>query len=356
MTTPVQKSADDTKPTPRLVAEVAATPAETPPPARARPAQAPDRRRCRSPSRSAAATCGRPAGATSRPRTPMSSRTASRSCPRSAARSPGSTSPRTSRSRPARPSSPSTTRPTATPSSRPRRASPPPGSTSSASRPPTQQAVAEAANARDTLATAETQDDRQQSLRKSGVISQSAADDSALQLQIAKGDATKAESAVLSAKAALAGNPDIATDQHPEVLQAFAKLHAAEIDLQRTVVVAPADGVISQTDRLQQGQYVTPATAVAQPRRHGQELDRGELQGDRAHPHDAGPARRGHHRHLRRPRPEGRARLDRRRHRRGVRAASRRRTPPATGSRSSSASPSASPSTTARTCRRCAPA
>ena len=125
-----------------------------------------------------------------------------------------------------------------------------------------QQAVAEAANARDTLATAETQDDRQQSLRQSGVISQSAADDSALQLQIAKGNATKAESAVLSARAALAGNPDIATDRHPEVLQAFAKLHAAEIDLQRTVVVAPADGVISQTDRLQQGQYVTPATTV----------------------------------------------------------------------------------------------
>lgn len=124
------------------------------------------------------------------------------------------------------------------------------------------QAVAEAKNAADTLATAETQDERQQSLRKSGVISQSAADDSALQLQIARGNATKAESAVSSARAALAGNPDIATDSHPEVMQALAALHAAEIDLQRTVVAAPADGVISQTDRLQQGQYVTPATAV----------------------------------------------------------------------------------------------
>jgi membrane fusion protein, multidrug efflux system len=67
---------------------------------------------------------------------------------------------------------------------------------------------------------------------------------------------------VLSAKAALAGNPDIATDRHPEVLQALAALHAAESDLQRTVVVAPTDGVVSQTDRLQQGQYVTPSAAV----------------------------------------------------------------------------------------------
>lgn len=125
-----------------------------------------------------------------------------------------------------------------------------------------QEAVAEAANARDSLATAETQDERQQALRKSGVVSQSVADDSALKLQIARGNATKAASAVLSAKAALAGNAEIATDAHPEVLQALAELHAAQIDLQRTVVVAPADGVISQTDRLQQGQYVTPATAV----------------------------------------------------------------------------------------------
>ncbi|WP_299131746.1 HlyD family secretion protein [uncultured Amaricoccus sp.] len=124
------------------------------------------------------------------------------------------------------------------------------------------QAEAEAANARDTLATAVTQDDRQQALRTSGVISQSAADDSALRIQIAKGNAAKADSAVLSAKAALAGNPAIATDSHPEVLKALATLHAAEIDLRRTVVTAPADGVISQTDRLQRGQYVTPATTV----------------------------------------------------------------------------------------------
>ena len=189
-----------------------------------------------------------------------------------------------------------------------------------------------------------------------GVISQSAADDSALQLQIAKGNATKAESAVLSARAALAGNPDIATDRHPEVL---AGLRQAPRRRDRPA----AHRGRRPGRRRHQPDRPPPAGPVRdarrhrpQPRRHRQELDRGELQGDRAHPHDAGPARRGHHRHLRRPRPEGRARLDRRRHRRGVRAASRRRTPPATGSRSSSASRSASPSTPARTCRRCAPA
>jgi membrane fusion protein, multidrug efflux system len=124
------------------------------------------------------------------------------------------------------------------------------------------QAEAELRNARDTLATTQTQDDRQQSLRASGVVSQSAADDSALKLQLAKGALSKAESAVLSARAALAGDPTIATDKHPEVLQALAALHAAELDLSRTTVAAPDAGIVSQTDRLQAGQYVTPAVPV----------------------------------------------------------------------------------------------
>lgn len=124
------------------------------------------------------------------------------------------------------------------------------------------QAVSEADSARELLATAETQDQRQQSLRASGVVSQSAADDSALKLQLARGAVTRADSAVLSAKAALAGDPGIETDRHPQVLEALASLHGAEIDLARTVVTAPADGVVSQTDRLQPGQYVTPATPV----------------------------------------------------------------------------------------------
>jgi membrane fusion protein (multidrug efflux system) len=44
------------------------------------------------------------------------------------------------------------------------------------------QAVSEAGTARESLATTQTQDDRQQALRKSGVVNRSAADDSALKL------------------------------------------------------------------------------------------------------------------------------------------------------------------------------
>ena len=124
------------------------------------------------------------------------------------------------------------------------------------------QAVSEASIARDALATARTQDERIQSLRKSGVVAQSDADQSALTLQRAKGAVAAADSQVLSARAALAGDPEIPTDQHPEVLEALASLNAAELDLAHTVVTAPQDGIVTQTSRLQKGQYVSPSTAV----------------------------------------------------------------------------------------------
>ncbi|WP_082529392.1 HlyD family secretion protein [Aurantimonas sp. Leaf443] len=124
------------------------------------------------------------------------------------------------------------------------------------------QAVTGAQTAREALDTAQTSDDRQRALIKSGVVSQASADQTALTLQQARGSFAQAEQAVLSAKAALAGDPEIPIDRHPDVLQALATLHGAELDLARAQVVAPEDGLVSQTDRLQVGQYVTPATAV----------------------------------------------------------------------------------------------
>ncbi|MBO0905075.1 HlyD family secretion protein [Jiella sonneratiae] len=124
------------------------------------------------------------------------------------------------------------------------------------------QAVADEKTARDALATAQTAFDRQAKLVKSGITSRSDYDDARLALQKAQGSLASAEQAVLSAKAALAGNPDIATDDHPTVLQAKAALDAAQIDLDHTVIRASEPGIVSQTTKLQVGQYVTPATAV----------------------------------------------------------------------------------------------
>ncbi|MEX6506511.1 HlyD family secretion protein [Jiella sp. M17.18] len=124
------------------------------------------------------------------------------------------------------------------------------------------QAVADRQTASDALQTAQTTYDRQNALVKRGVASQSALDDARLALQQAKGKLSSADQQVMSAKAALAGNPDIPTDQHPEVMQAIAKLDAAKLDLSHTTVTASEPGIVSQTDRLQVGQYVTPSTSV----------------------------------------------------------------------------------------------
>ncbi|MCE7027293.1 HlyD family secretion protein [Jiella avicenniae] len=125
-----------------------------------------------------------------------------------------------------------------------------------------QQAVVDARTTGDSVATAQATFDRQQALVKHGVSSQSTFDDARLALQKAQGDQASAQQAVISAKAALAGDPNIATDKHPTVMQALAALHSAQLDLDHTVVRASEPGVVSQTDRLQVGQYVTPSMSV----------------------------------------------------------------------------------------------
>lgn len=103
---------------------------------------------------------------------------------------------------------------------------------------------------------------RQEALQKRGVVAQSGLDQARMNLQTAEAGTRSAEQAVLSAKAALAGNPDIPTDEHPAVMQALATLAKARLDLTHTVVTAPVNGVISQTDRLQVGEYVDTSSAV----------------------------------------------------------------------------------------------
>ena len=70
----------------------------------------------------------------------------------------------------------------------------------------------------------------------------------------------QAQQNVAAALSALGGNPDIETDKHPLVLAALAKRDQADLDLKNTTVVAPADGIVAQADRLQVGQYVTNPT------------------------------------------------------------------------------------------------
>jgi membrane fusion protein (multidrug efflux system) len=104
--------------------------------------------------------------------------------------------------------------------------------------------------------------ERQQALAKRGIVAQSALDKAELDLRQAQSTLESAKQSVLSAKAALSGNPEIAIADHPEVLAAVAKLEKAQLDLQHTVVSAPSAGIVSQSERLQVGQYIMPGTAV----------------------------------------------------------------------------------------------
>jgi membrane fusion protein, multidrug efflux system len=109
--------------------------------------------------------------------------------------------------------------------------------------------------------------DRQKTLLSGGYAAQAKYDQVRHDFQAAEQRLAQARQGVESAKAALGGNPDILTDNHPQVMEAIAKRDQAKRDLDHTDVVAPADGIVSQTDRLLIGQYMpvgTPALALVE--------------------------------------------------------------------------------------------
>lgn len=98
--------------------------------------------------------------------------------------------------------------------------------------------------------------DRQSKLATSGYAAQSRLDEVRNDLRTAEQGVAKARQGVAAALAALGGDPAIETDKHPSVMLALAARERAALDLSRTSIAAPADGVVSQTDRLHVGQYM----------------------------------------------------------------------------------------------------
>ena len=98
---------------------------------------------------------------------------------------------------------------------------------------------------------------RQKDLLAKGVSTQANFDQAQNDAHAAEQSLLQAEQNVASALSALGGNPTIETDKHPLVLAALAKREQAALDLKNTTVVAPANGIVAQADRLQVGQYVT---------------------------------------------------------------------------------------------------
>jgi membrane fusion protein (multidrug efflux system) len=105
--------------------------------------------------------------------------------------------------------------------------------------------------------------DRKNALVQGGNASDATLDDVKLALEASQNAVIGAQQQVASASAALTGNPAIVTDTHPAVRAALAARDVAARNLDKTTVVAPADGVVSQVSSLNVGQFIATGTTIA---------------------------------------------------------------------------------------------
>ncbi|PWK75518.1 HlyD family secretion protein [Aminobacter sp. AP02] len=124
------------------------------------------------------------------------------------------------------------------------------------------QAVAQERVAASGLDYAQAQFDRSNDLVTKGVNTKSSLDEARMELDKSQQQHSAAAQGIVSAKAALGGNPDIETDKHPTVLAAQAARDNAAFNLAQTTVRAPADGVVSQAASFKVGQFVGAGTAL----------------------------------------------------------------------------------------------
>ncbi|RUX15983.1 HlyD family secretion protein, partial [Mesorhizobium sp. M2A.F.Ca.ET.042.01.1.1] len=124
------------------------------------------------------------------------------------------------------------------------------------------QAMAQEKSASSEVDYAQSQYDRAADLAQKGINAKSSLDQARNDLDKAKQQLAVAQQGIVSAKAALGGNPEIETDKHPTVMAALAARDKAAYDLAQTTVKAPADGVIYQAASFKVGQYVSVGTPL----------------------------------------------------------------------------------------------
>ena len=124
-------------------------------------------------------------------------------------------------------------------------------------------AQAQLTAAQSTLALRQSAFDRKNALVQGGNASDATLDDVKLALEGAQNAVIAAQQQVASTVAALTGNPELATDQHPAVEAALASRDAAARNLSKATVIAPADGIVSQVSSLNVGQFIATGTTIA---------------------------------------------------------------------------------------------
>lgn len=124
------------------------------------------------------------------------------------------------------------------------------------------QSMAQERSAASEVDYAKAQYDRAADLADKGINTKSSLDEARNDLDKARQQLAVARQGIESAKAALGGNPDIQTDQHPAVMAALAARAKAAYDLEQTTVRAPASGIIAQASSFKAGQFVGIGTAL----------------------------------------------------------------------------------------------
>ncbi len=124
-------------------------------------------------------------------------------------------------------------------------------------------ALAKLQAARDTLAIRQKEWDRSANLQQQGITAEASLDDKRLALQQAQSTVALEEQDVANAVAALGGDPEISTDAHPAVRAALAARDSAQRNLDKTTVLAPADGIVAQVGSLNAGQFLSTGSTIA---------------------------------------------------------------------------------------------
>jgi membrane fusion protein (multidrug efflux system) len=117
-----------------------------------------------------------------------------------------------------------------------------------------QQAMVQAA--KDQLAYATTEAAREKALANVGVASQAQVDQAAHAVLAARQQVAGAQQQALQVLANLGGNPNLAAQAAPGVMQAQAQLNRAKLNIAYGTVVAPADGVVTRVDQMPLGTYL----------------------------------------------------------------------------------------------------
>jgi membrane fusion protein (multidrug efflux system) len=116
--------------------------------------------------------------------------------------------------------------------------------------------------ARDTLNYRRSEYERQQRLLSKGIASQAQFDAAAHAKESAEQLYSSAQQQIAAALASLDGNPNIALDKHPLVMEAQAQLDRVQLNLSYATVTAPEQGVVTKVEQLQVGSYINASQPV----------------------------------------------------------------------------------------------